>query len=131
MEKIIACGNDINPFKELSDALNELDRLKNENARLKADMKEIADRDLQIAKESDALSNAYKEESEKLHELMLNIKKARKEIEELRPNNPNFKNYTGETIAINNALEIFDKYLVENKEYEKEHEEREEELWAD
>lgn len=124
MEKIIACGNDINPFKEVLDALNELDRLKNENTRLKADMKEIAARDLQIAKEADVLSNAYKEEHEKLHELMFNIRKARKEIEELRPNNPGFKYYTGETIAINNVLEVFDKYLM-NEECEKEQQESE------
>ena len=130
MDKIIACGGG-NLFKEISDALNELDRLKSENDRLKANVKEIAARDLQIAKEADVLSNAYKEEHEKLHELMLNIERARKEIEELKPNNPNFKCYTGETIAINNALEVFDKYLVENKKYEKEYEESEKELWID
>lgn len=124
MDKIITCGNE-NPLKEILNTFNELDRLKDENARLKADMKEIAARDLQIAEESDTLSNAYKEEHEKLHELMLNIEKAKKEIEELKPNNPNFKHYAGETIAINNVLGIFDKYLAENKEYEKEHEESE------
>lgn len=125
MEKIIACrGKAENPFKEVLDAFNELDRLKNENARLKADMKEIAARDLQITKEADVLSNTYKEEHEKLHELMLNIKKAKKEIEELKPNNPGYKYYTGETIAINNVLEVFDKYLM-NEEYEKEQQESE------
>jgi chaperonin cofactor prefoldin len=42
------------------------------------------------------------------------VKKAREEIEQLKPNNPNYKWYKGETIAINKVLEILDK-LIESE----------------
>ena len=35
------------------------------------------------------------------------------EIEELKPNNPNFKGYYEQNIALNKALEIIDKYMKE------------------
>ena len=38
------------------------------------------------------------------------------EVEELKPTNPNFRHYEGETRAINNALEVLQKYCGgENK----------------
>ena len=42
------------------------------------------------------------------------VKQAREEIEGLKPNNPNFKWYKGETIAINKVLEILDT-LIESE----------------
>jgi hypothetical protein len=42
------------------------------------------------------------------------VKKAREEIEQLKPNNTNYKWYKGETIAINKVLEILDK-LIESE----------------
>lgn len=39
------------------------------------------------------------------------IKQVKEEIEDLKPNNFNFKWYNGETIAINNVLEILDKLI--------------------
>jgi hypothetical protein len=44
------------------------------------------------------------------------VKKAREEIEQLKPNNPNYKWYKGETIAINKVLEILDKLIAESEE---------------
>jgi hypothetical protein len=44
------------------------------------------------------------------------IKQAREEIEQLKPNNPSFKWYKGETIAINKVLEILDKLIAESEE---------------
>ncbi len=45
----------------------------------------------------------------------LKIDKIRAEIEELKPTNPNFKGYYEQTIAINKALDIFDKYKAESE----------------
>ena len=38
------------------------------------------------------------------------LDKIRTEIEELKPNNPNFKGYFEQNVALNKALEIIDKY---------------------
>lgn len=43
------------------------------------------------------------------------VRQARKEIEELKPNNLNFKWYKGETVAINKVLEILDKLIAESE----------------
>lgn len=43
------------------------------------------------------------------------LKKIKAEIEELKPNNPNFTHYIGETRTINNVLEIIDKHISELK----------------
>ena len=37
------------------------------------------------------------------------IENIKVEIERLKPNNPNFEHYVGETRAINNVLEVIDK----------------------
>lgn len=42
------------------------------------------------------------------------IKQAREEIEQLKPNNPNFEHYIGETRALNQVLEILDR-LIESE----------------
>ena len=44
------------------------------------------------------------------------IDKIRAEIEELKPNNPNFKGYFEQNVALNKVLEILDKYKVESEE---------------
>lgn len=41
------------------------------------------------------------------------LDKIRDEIEELKPNNPNFKGYFEQNVALNKALEIIDKYRGE------------------
>ncbi len=38
------------------------------------------------------------------------LDKIRAEIEELKPNNPNFKGYFEQNVALNKVLEIIDKY---------------------
>lgn len=38
------------------------------------------------------------------------LDKIRAEIEELKPNNPNFKGYFEQNIALDKAIEIIDKY---------------------
>ena len=38
------------------------------------------------------------------------LNKIRAEIEELKPNNPNFKGYFEQNVALNKVLEILDKY---------------------
>lgn len=149
MIKIIGGGRGVgNTFKELLCALEELDKLKIENelllaqkkdlelenVRLKADKEEMARRDLQIAEEADKLSMAYKEEHEKYKALMLNVEKARKEIEAIATE-ADFADYNnlscGEEMSTETArceaedismgvklddiLEVFDKYLGESE----------------
>lgn len=41
------------------------------------------------------------------------LDKIRDEIEELKPNNPNFKGYFEQNVALNKALDIIDKYRGE------------------
>lgn len=41
------------------------------------------------------------------------LDKIRAEIEELKPNNPNFKGYFEQNVALNKVLEILDKYKGE------------------
>ncbi len=41
--------------------------------------------------------------------------KIRAEIEELKPNNPNFKGYFEQNVALNRVLEIIDKYVESEK----------------
>ncbi len=41
------------------------------------------------------------------------LEKIRSEIEELKPNNPNFKGYFEQNVALNKVLEIIDKYMKE------------------
>lgn len=84
--------------------------LESENARLKADMKEIADRDLQIAEEANLLSDAYKREHERYKCLLLLIKKAIEEIEALKPNNPSYRYYHSEIRTIDKVIEVMDNY---------------------
>ena len=43
------------------------------------------------------------------------LEKIKAEIERLKPNNPNFEHYVGETRAINNALEVIDNHIKELK----------------
>lgn len=43
------------------------------------------------------------------------FEKIKTEIEGLKPNNPNFKNFIGETRAINNVLEVIDKRISKLK----------------
>lgn len=43
------------------------------------------------------------------------LEKIRIKIEELKPNNPNFKHFIGETRAINNALAVIDNHIAELK----------------
>lgn len=43
------------------------------------------------------------------------IDKMRAEIEELKPNNPNFKGYFEQNVALNKVLEIIDKYRKESE----------------
>lgn len=40
----------------------------------------------------------------------------RAEIEELKPNNPNFKGYFEQNVALNKVLEVIDKYKAESEE---------------
>lgn len=40
----------------------------------------------------------------------------RAEIEELKPNNPNFKGYFEQNVALNKVLEVIDKYKTESEE---------------
>lgn len=44
------------------------------------------------------------------------LDKIRAEIEELKPNNPNFKGYFEHNVALNKVLEVIDKYKAESKE---------------
>lgn len=41
------------------------------------------------------------------------LDRIRAEIEELKPNNPNFKGYFEQNVALNKVLEIIDKYKAE------------------
>ncbi len=41
------------------------------------------------------------------------LDKIRAEIEELKPNNPNFKGYYEQNVALNKVLDIIDKYREE------------------
>ena len=59
--------------------------------------------------ENEALDMAIN--SLKKQENILN--KIRAEIEELKPNNPNFKGYFEQNVALNKVLEIIDKYMKE------------------
>lgn len=43
------------------------------------------------------------------------LDKIRAEIEELKPNNPNFKGYFEQNVALNNALDIIDKYMAKSE----------------
>lgn len=43
------------------------------------------------------------------------LEKIKAEIERLKPNNPNFAHYVGETRVINNALEVIDNHIKELK----------------
>lgn len=43
------------------------------------------------------------------------LEKIKEEIERLKPNNPNFEHYVGETRAINNTLEVIDNHIAELK----------------
>lgn len=99
----------------LKNARREIAKLKREKASLKADKEEMARRDLQIAEEADKLKQKYEVECVRFKALMLNVEKTRKEIEELMPNNPYYRHYFGERIAITNVLEVFDKYLGESE----------------
>lgn len=46
------------------------------------------------------------------------LDKIRAEIEELKPNNPNFKGYFEQNVALNKALKVIDKYRAESEEEE-------------
>ena len=43
------------------------------------------------------------------------LDKIRAEIEELKPNNPNFKGYFEQNVALNKVLDIIDKYKTESE----------------
>lgn len=43
------------------------------------------------------------------------LDKIRSEIEELKPNNPNFKGYFEQNVALNKVLEVIDKYKSESE----------------
>lgn len=43
------------------------------------------------------------------------LDKVRAEIEELKPNNPNFKGYFEQNVALNKALEVIDKYKAKSE----------------
>lgn len=43
------------------------------------------------------------------------LDKIRAEIEELKPNNPNFKGYFEQNVALNKVLEVIDKYMGESE----------------
>ena len=44
------------------------------------------------------------------HDKMQVLDKIRAEIEEIKPNNPNFKGYFEQNVALNKVLQIIDKY---------------------
>lgn len=44
------------------------------------------------------------------------LDKIRAEIEKLKPNNPYFKGYFEQNVALNKALEVIDKYTAESEE---------------
>jgi hypothetical protein len=46
------------------------------------------------------------------------LDKLRAEIEELKPNNPNFKGYFEQNVALNKVLEILDMYKAERSDKE-------------
>lgn len=54
--------------------------------------------------------------NESRKDIVKELEQIKAEIELLKPNNPNFEHYVGETRAINNALDILDKHIKENKE---------------
>ena len=43
------------------------------------------------------------------------LDKIRAEIEEIKPNNPNFKGYFEQNVALNKVFQIIDKYKAENE----------------
>lgn len=43
------------------------------------------------------------------------LENLKEEIEELKPNNPKFEHYVGETRAINNVLEVINKHIAKLK----------------
>ena len=43
------------------------------------------------------------------------LNKIRAEIEELKPNNPNFKGYFEQNVALNKVLEVIDKHIAESE----------------
>lgn len=55
------------------------------------------------------------EKAKKYDRLVDVLNKIRAEIEELKPNNPNFKGYFEQNVALNKALEIIDKYKTETE----------------
>lgn len=49
------------------------------------------------------------------HDKNVVIDKIRAEIEELKPNNPNFKGYFEQNVALNKVLQILDKYKAKSE----------------
>lgn len=50
-----------------------------------------------------------------LEEQGATFNKMRTEIDDLKPNNPNFKGYHEQRVALNKALEVVDKYIEESE----------------
>ena len=61
------------------------------------------------------LSNYIKDYFNGRASIIEELEKIKAKIEELKPNNPNFKNFIGETRAINNVLEVIDEHISELK----------------
>ena len=79
--------------------------------------KEVYDHEYFLRKELefkiDKLQRQLEEQAVKAEPI---LDKIRAEIEELKPNNPNFKGYFEQNVALNKVLEILDKYKAESEE---------------
>lgn len=62
-----------------------------------------------------AYNNMKKMQMYTKEEVITMLDKIRAEIEELKPNNQNFKGYFEQNVALNKVLEILDKYKAESE----------------
>ena len=69
---------------------------------------DVFDRDRWYNKDCDNLD--FLTDEEKIVVINNVLDKIKAEIEELKPNNPNFKGYFEQNVALNKVLEIIDKY---------------------